>query len=411
MKHAQQIKHRALLLVAAAVVLTMASRWIQAETGTCGGLATTLPFTDVSAGNIFFCSIAQAYFTGLTNGTTATTYSPTQPVPREQMAAFITRTQDSALRRGSRRAAAGMWATPQHVGVVNTSNIGVGAFDCFDGTDVWVPISTTGQVIRVLTNAGGIPPSEDIWTGATSAHNTIYAAGFIFVTGRETPGKIYKINPSSAGSTVQTVENNVGAQPVSITYDGLNLWTANNGGGPGPGSITSYNIVTGLESTFDLGFNQPAGIVFDGTHLWVVDGGDDALYRVNPANGAILETIDMDNIISDVAIPVFDGSNVWVPVSHAIKVVSTSTPARLLGTLTGNGLGSNNLAAAFDGERILVTNNSGSTVSLWKASSLTPLGNLNLGADLFLRGVCSDGLYFWIVANNLAGPGGFIMRF
>src|SRR6185312_2955776 len=104
MNRAGQIKHRALLLVAAAVVLATASRWIQADTGTCGGQATTLPFTDVSAGNTFFCAIAQAYFTGLTNGTSATTYSPTQPVPREQMAVFITRTQDSALRRGSRRA-------------------------------------------------------------------------------------------------------------------------------------------------------------------------------------------------------------------------------------------------------------------------------------------------------------------
>ena len=71
----------------------------------------TLPFTDVM-GNIFFCQIAEAYFSGLTNGTTPTTYSPSDPVLRDQMAAFVTRTQDSALRRGSRRAALGQWALP-----------------------------------------------------------------------------------------------------------------------------------------------------------------------------------------------------------------------------------------------------------------------------------------------------------
>jgi hypothetical protein len=59
-----------------------------------------------------------------------------------------------------------------------------------------------------------------------------------------------------------------------------------------------------------------------------------------------------------------------------------------------------NRAVAFDGERIMVTNGNG-MVSLWKASSLTPLGNLNLGAGVFPNGVCSDGLHFWIVDSNV----------
>ncbi len=93
-----------------AVLLSVSTR-LPADTGTCGGTSTPLPFTDV-AGNLFFCQIAEAFFSGLTNGTSATTYSPLDSVPREQMAAFITRTQDSALRRGSRRAALNQWATP-----------------------------------------------------------------------------------------------------------------------------------------------------------------------------------------------------------------------------------------------------------------------------------------------------------
>jgi hypothetical protein len=69
---------------------------LPADTGTCGGAMATLPFTDVSS-NFFFCQIAEAYFSGLTNGTTPTTYSPNDFVRRDQMAAFTTRTQDSAL--------------------------------------------------------------------------------------------------------------------------------------------------------------------------------------------------------------------------------------------------------------------------------------------------------------------------
>jgi hypothetical protein len=42
----------------------------------------------------------------------------------------------------------------------------------------------------------------------------------------------------------------------------------------------------------------------------------------------------------------------------------------VLATLTGNGLGGRH-SAAFDGERILVANNQGNRVSIWKAGDLT----------------------------------------
>jgi hypothetical protein len=248
------------------------------------------------------------------------------------------------------------------------------------------------------------------WLTQSNFHssNTIAAAGYIFVVGNLNPGRIYRIDPAQAPGAVTEVEGNLGANPQSITYDGLNLWTANFGTTPGTGSITRYNIVTDTATTFTTGFNQPSGIVFDGTHLWVVDTEADELYRVNPADGAILETLDMGTINSTIAIPVFDGSNIWVPVSAELKVVSTSTPARLLATLTGNGLGGSNRAAAFDGERILVTNGGG--VSLWKANSLTPLGSLTLGANMASNGVCSDGLNFWI-AVDISGSSGVLIRY
>src|SRR4030095_5668706 len=100
---------RATARLALIVTLTITSIRIQADTGSCGGASVTIPFTDVPSSNIFFCAIAEAYFSGLTNGTSATTYSPSANVPREQMAAFVSRTLDQSLKRGSRRAGLGMW--------------------------------------------------------------------------------------------------------------------------------------------------------------------------------------------------------------------------------------------------------------------------------------------------------------
>jgi hypothetical protein len=93
---------RFLLLISLMASLSFLSGRMQADTGSCRGVTITLPFTDVM-GNPFFCQIAAAYFSGLTNGTSTTTYTPSQLAPREQMAAFVSRTLDQSLKRGSRR--------------------------------------------------------------------------------------------------------------------------------------------------------------------------------------------------------------------------------------------------------------------------------------------------------------------
>jgi hypothetical protein len=106
--------YRAIALLAIMTIIVAASTRLQADqTAPCGGQMTTIPFDDVLPGNIFFCSIAEAYFSALTNGTSATTYSPSANVPREQMAAFITRTMDQSVKRSSRRAALNQYWTTQ----------------------------------------------------------------------------------------------------------------------------------------------------------------------------------------------------------------------------------------------------------------------------------------------------------
>ena len=83
-----------------------------------------LPFADL--GSTSFCAeIAEAYFSGLSNGTSATTYAPSQNVPREQMAAFVTRTLDQSLLRGNRRAALDQfWTTSPHFDHFATTAVG-----------------------------------------------------------------------------------------------------------------------------------------------------------------------------------------------------------------------------------------------------------------------------------------------
>jgi hypothetical protein len=69
--------------------------------------------------------------------------------------------------------------------------------------------------------------------------------------------------------------------------------------------------------------------------------------------------------------------------------------------LTGNGL-SSPVTAAFDGERVLVTNQGVDSVSLWKGADLTPIGTFPMGTNSDPFGACSDGLSFWVTLNGSA---------
>jgi hypothetical protein len=142
--------------------------------GTCG------PFTDVAADA--FCPLVLEIFSlGITTGTTPTTYDPASNVTRLQMAAFLSRTVDGVLKRGSPRAAMRRFWTTQ--GVVNlgltTLGFSNGGLIDSDGLDIWV--ANGSMVCRVRESDGKL---LETWTGATSADGVLTAMGKVFVAGR-----------------------------------------------------------------------------------------------------------------------------------------------------------------------------------------------------------------------------------
>jgi DNA-binding beta-propeller fold protein YncE len=157
-------------------------------------------------------------------------------------------------------------------------------------------------------------------------------------------------------------------------------------------------------TTVTAGFILPSGILYDGSNIWVTDEGDHTIKKLN-SNGSIAQSVPVGN---GPLYPIFDGTNIWVPNAHSdsLTVVrakdSQGNPLEqpfVLATLTENGL---RLPywAAFDGQRILVTNLHGQSVSLWKATDLAPLGSFTTGANSFPRGLCSDGINFWITLSG-----------
>lgn len=382
-------RHSIIALSLMIIALTLASR-LHADNGVCGGSSVQVPFMDVQ-NNPFFCEIAEAFYSGLTVGTTPTTYSPATPVPRQEMAAFVTRTLDQSLRRGSRRAALDQfWAatSPDGLGLTTLGAIPVSRFVRSDGADLWVANLNEDSVSRVRASDGKL---LETWSGADNATGLVVARGFVFVTGQTSPGALYRIDPTQLPGVVTTLTSSLGNNPEGVTFDGARIWTANVGGSV---SIVSLNPVS--VTTVTTGFNQPFGILFDGSNIWVTDFADNKLKKLD-ANGNIIQSVTVGN---GPDVPVFDGINIWVPnnTDNTVTVVRASTGV-VLATLSGNGL-SLPFAAAFDGERILVTNTLGNSVSLWKAADLTPLGNVSTGLGSQPVGACSDGLSFWVTLSS-----------
>jgi hypothetical protein len=392
MKPNRSMVIRFFLLVSLMANLAILSSRIEADTGNCGGVNVTLPFTDVM-GNGFFCQIAAAYFSGLTNGTSATTYTPGANVTREQMAAFITRTMDQSLKRGSQRAVAKKWWTPQDDDSLTLTDVGDSPQSVeFDGTDLWVSSLFGDTVMRIRPSDGKVLGT---WTGATSAQGIVCAMGKIFITGRTNPGRLYMIDPTQPAGAVTTVSSNLGKAPLSIAFDGSRLWTANDD------SVSIVSLTPTTVHTVSIGFGNLHGILYDGSNMWVTDTSDNTIKKLQ-AGAQIVQTITVGTFPR---YPVFDGTNIWVPnsASGSVTVVRVRDTAGnalanafVLATLTGNGLGGS-ATVAFDGERILVTNGAGNSVSLWKAVDLTPLGSFPTGSSP--NGACSDGINFWFTLS------------
>jgi len=385
MKGKAVLRIRAILFLFGAVLLSGSTGLLSAL---CG------PFTDVS--DAAFCPfVLEIFYLGITTGTTATTYDPTGNVTRLQMAAFLSRTVDGALKRGGRRASLDQFWTTQNATVLGVTTVGNDPeLLASDGADVWVACSGNSLVARVRSSDGRL---LETWTGAISAHGVLSAMGRVIVTGYTSPGQLYQIDPTQAAGAVTTVASNLGNRPDGIVFDGTRVWTANILGGsvsivtPGPSLPWTVTTVT-------AGFTSPMGAVFDGANVWVTDYNAGKLFKLD-GSGSILQTVTVDGLAAN---PVFDGSNIWVPCggNSSVFVVRASSGA-ILATLIENGL-NDSIGAAFDGQRVLVTNLGGDSVSLWKAADLTAIGTFATGTGSAPVGAASDGVNFWVALSGTA---------
>jgi hypothetical protein len=369
----------------------------------CGGQNYSFPFTDVSGVAAAFCpGIMEAYVTGISKGTTPTTFGPNEDVPRLQMTTFLQRTFDQVLARGSRRAALDQWWTPAgapfYLQMIPFVKAGTPWLCKSDGERIWV---AAGLVVNSVWASTGELQVGISLPGLDNLESVLVVAGTIISADRG--GQLEFLRPSvvSSGGVLSGGAAAVPYHPYGIAYDGAFLWTANYS----DGSITFIPLPAGSieadlsDSVTVGGFSLPTGLVYDGANMWLTDGTANKLYKLN-SDGSIAQTVAVG---SGPAFPAFDGANIWVPNENdnSITVVRAATGAVVATILpdASNNL-SNPIQAAFDGERIMVTNFNSDSVTLYRAADLSFIANVGMGSGSHPFGVCSDGINFWVTLNG-----------
>ena len=378
----------ALLLALCAVLAGGATRIVQDQ---CG------PFTDVTPS---FCPyILELYYLGITAGTSATTFSPDDPLTRGQAAVFIAKGLNQSLARSSRRAALGQWwtTTPHYIPeLLGLTHVGVQPLAvASDGADLWVA-NGDGTVSRVRASDGRL---LETWTGVPTAQTVLVAMGRVFaLTGGLDGGSLYMIDPSQPPGDATLVAN-IGNGAARMAFDGNRILVSNGGGIQHdvylsivtPGATLPWSA----QKIHNPDHSLAGFFIFDGTSMWLANFGGELL-RLDD-NGAVTQAVALGTSLRGGA---YDGSNLWIPDTSNVLYVVQATTGTPVAALTGNGL-DGPFSAAFDGERILVTNPYfGDSVSLWRAADLAPLGSFSTGVSTTPFGACSDGVNFWIALSG-----------
>ena len=223
--------------------------------GTCG------PFTDTAADA--FCPFVLELFTlGITTGTTATTYDPSAGVSRLAMAAFLSRTVDAALKRGSKRAALDQFWSRLRSGPRPSARrrSGSGPTERTSGS----PTRPTGPSRENPGQRHEGPRHLD------GRHQCARPS----LWGREgnrqqfrQPRQALLHRPAPASrEQSSTVATNLGNNAKGIAFDGTHVWTANNFS---VSIVTPGDTIPWTVTTVTTGFGNMFGPIFDGTNIWV----------------------------------------------------------------------------------------------------------------------------------------------
>ena len=143
-----------------------------------------------------------------------------------------------------------------------------------------------------------------------SPDGVAFDGSYIWVTNSYS-NTVWKLDPDTGKELAGYA---TGIFPLSIIYDGTNMWIGNGTvvtglAVPDHGSVTKIRAADGANlGTFSLG-THVRGMVYDGTSIWACNANDNTISQVRASNVALLGTYSTGKSPRAVA---YDGAKIWV---------------------------------------------------------------------------------------------------
>jgi hypothetical protein len=351
----------------------------------------------VPATSVYCPFILQAFFNNITQGTSPTTFDPSDPVSRDQASTFVTRTTDLTLHRGAVRTAIGKtWAPSSTAGGIATE-VGGSVNDVVtDGTFLWAG-RVDGKILKINLADRRLIETWSLVSGSPKKLGVF--AGQVWIA--DDQGRLHSFNPTGPAGTASLLFNAAGTGVAggspALAFDGTNVWLATSGAP----RIFIYQVSGPGGLTFNPGANVE-GMVFDGTYMWVLLSNSLLLKLSIPSPGAaipaVVETLTMPGLVNDCRM-LYDGSNIWIPIgiSGTLYVVRPTTNlASLPSSIVKNEPIPDVVfpyVASFDGENVMIGGSGNGVVALYKATNLTRIRTFSTAA-IGVLGIASDGRTF-----------------
>jgi len=187
------------------------------------------------------------------------------------------------------------------------------------------------------------------------------------------------------GSVVGTYP--AGTNPDALAFDGTSIWVANN---MNPGYATKLLASDGsIQGSFFLGpaDDFPTGILFDGTYIWTANSGTSSTTKL-ASDGSIVGSYYADSSPFGI---VFDGTNIWITNGPSIVTKLQDSNGSIVGTYA---VGPYPRGIAFDGTNIWAASSYDNNVTKFLASNGSVVGTYPVGISPW--GVVFDGTNIWV---------------
>ena len=250
------------------------------------------------------------------------------------------------------------------------------------GTGQTATVTFTFPIAPASFSLADVTADNGTLSGLTATSDPkVYTATFT-----PNPGVTADTNDISIPESISAETfSGTGSQPYAITYDGNDIWTANQG----DNTVTKFGLDGSVIGTYTVG-NLPSALASDGINMWVTNQSDSTVTKIAPDG----TKTDYGGIGANPDGIAFDGTNMWTA-NVLGNSVSKIAPSGTVTTFTGI---SEPRAIAFDGTNMWTANEGDDSIS-----KITPSGVVatypGLGANP--HSIAFDGTNMWTA--NVAG--------